>query len=228
MVNPTSNNALRLYFVPRTALEVLYKSLIQSSYRFCLKSLACSVCWSLQCLISTLTQGGLWWSLFLGLLVQSCCGEAGTLQTNITGVCSQWFSHTGFAPAHGVCAFPVYTAQALDCSAGNCLMLALGCMHSPGLSLSGSRVLHKGADLVGPAFCAHPRSKHLRWPGVWQVLSPPIEGCDLCLPRPSRLVFWMYNGCAFSGMPCVSSGELISGCNPPSGCQFSRIPRSLG
>ena len=64
MVNPTSNNALRLYFVPRTALEVLYKSLIQSSYRFCLKSLACSVCWSLQCLISTLTQGAQWWSLF--------------------------------------------------------------------------------------------------------------------------------------------------------------------
>ena len=169
MVNPTSNNALRLYFVPRTALEVLYKSLIQSSYRFCLKSLACSVCWSLQCLISTLTQGGLWWSLFLGLLVQSCCGEAGTLQTNITGVCSQWFSHTGFAPAHGVCAFRVYTAQALDCSAGNCLMLALGCTHSPGLSLWGSRVLHLGVDLVGPAFCARPRSGQLRWPGAWQA-----------------------------------------------------------
>ena len=47
------------------------------------------------------------------------------------------FTYTGFAPAHGVCAFPVYTAQALGCSAGNCLMLALGCMHSPGLNRSG-------------------------------------------------------------------------------------------
>ena len=65
--------------------------------------LASSACKSLQCLISILTQGG-----------------RGTLQTNITGVCrecSQYMDHTGFAPAH-VCAFPVYTAQAPGCSAG--------------------------------------------------------------------------------------------------------------
>jgi len=43
--------------------------------------LASSVCWSLQCLISTLTQGGQWWTLFLGSLVQLRCGEGGTLQT---------------------------------------------------------------------------------------------------------------------------------------------------
>ena len=48
-----------------------------------------------------------------------CCGEVGTLQTNATGVygeCSQCLSHTGFAPALGVCAFLVYTAQAPGCS----------------------------------------------------------------------------------------------------------------
>ena len=47
---------------------------------------------------------------------------------------------------------------------GNCLKRALGCMHFPGLSRSGSgtQVLHKGADSVGPAFCALPRSKKLR------------------------------------------------------------------
>ena len=72
--------------------------------------LASSVWWSLQCLISNLTQVGWWWILFLGSLVQSRCGEGGTLQTNNTGVCLQCLSHTGFAPAHGVCAFPVYTA----------------------------------------------------------------------------------------------------------------------
>ena len=83
---------------------------------------------------------------FLGLLVQSCCGEGGTLQTNNTGVCSHCLSHTGFAPGHGVCSSPVYTAQALGCSAGSCLRQALGCMHFPGLNCSGSgsRVLHKG------------------------------------------------------------------------------------
>ena len=63
--------------------------------------LTSSVCWSLQCLISTLTQGGRWWTLLLGSLVQSRCGEGGTLQTNHTGVCSLCLSHIGPAPAHG-------------------------------------------------------------------------------------------------------------------------------
>ena len=104
---------------------------------------------------------------FLGLFVQSCCGEGGTLQTNISGMCgecSQCLSHTGFTSAHGVCAFPFYTVQALGCSAGKCLRPALGCVHFPGQSRSGlgSWVLHKGADLVGPVFCALPRSKQLR------------------------------------------------------------------
>ena len=107
-----------------------------------------------------------WWSLFLGSLVQLCCGEGGTLQTNITGMCgecSQCFSPTGFAPAHSMCAFPVYAAQVLGCSAGNCLVRALDCRHSLGLSHSGSssQVLHKGAELVGPLFCALPRSEQL-------------------------------------------------------------------
>ena len=38
---------------------------------------------------------------YLGSLVQSCCGEGGTLQTNNTGVYSQCLSLTGPAPAHG-------------------------------------------------------------------------------------------------------------------------------
>ena len=47
---------------------------------------------------------------------------------------------------------------------GNCLKRALGCVHFPGLSHSGSgsQVLHKGADLVRPEFCALPRSQQLR------------------------------------------------------------------
>jgi len=104
---------------------------------------------------------------FLGSLVQSCCGEGEILQTNITGMCgecSQFLATLGLPPAHGMCAFPVYTAQALHCSAGNCLRRALGCVHFPGLSCSGSGswVLHKGTDLVGPVFCALPRSEKLR------------------------------------------------------------------
>ena len=34
------------------------------------------------------------------------------------GECSQCLGHTGFAPAHSMCAFLVYTAQAPGCSAG--------------------------------------------------------------------------------------------------------------
>ena len=86
------------------------------------------------------------------------------LQTNNTGVCSQYLSHTGPAPAHGACSLPAHTAQALGCSARNNLWLALGCLHLPGLSRSGSGtlVVLRGADSVGPVFCALPRSKQLR------------------------------------------------------------------
>ena len=58
---------------------------------------------------------------YLGSLVQLCCGEGGTLQTNISGMCGECLhclGHTGFAPASGVCVFPVYTIQAPGCSAG--------------------------------------------------------------------------------------------------------------
>ena len=101
---------------------------------------------------------------FLGSLVQSRCGEGGKLQTNNTGVCSQCLSHTGSAPTHGVCSLPAHAAQALGCSAGNHPWPALGCLHLPGPSCSGSgtRVVLRGADSVGPVFCALPRSEQLR------------------------------------------------------------------
>ena len=86
------------------------------------------------------------------------------LQTNNTGVHLQCLSHTGSAPAHGMCSLPAHTAQALGCSAGNHLCLALGCLYFPGPSRSGSgtRVVLRGVDSVGPAFCALPRSEQLR------------------------------------------------------------------
>ena len=101
--------------------------------------------------------------LNLGSLVQSCCGEGGMLQTNNTGVCSQCLSHTGPAPTHGACSLPAHTTQVLGCSARN-PWPALGCLHLPGPSHSGSGTwaVLRGADLVGPAFCALPRSEQLR------------------------------------------------------------------
>ena len=79
--------------------------------------------------------------IYLGSLVQLCCGEGGTLQTNITGVCgecSQCLGHIGFAPTHRVCAFPFYTAQAPGCSVGE-------------------------LSKVGPGLHALPRSKPFRF-----------------------------------------------------------------
>ena len=86
------------------------------------------------------------------------------LQTNNSGVRSQCLSHTGSAPAHGACSLPAHTALALGCSTGNNPRLALGCMHLPGPSRSGSgtRVVLRGTGSVGPAFCALPRSEQLR------------------------------------------------------------------
>ena len=143
---------------------------------------------SVCCLISTLTQGVK--VTYLGSLVQSCCGQGGILQTNLTGVCGecwQCLGRTGLAPVHGVCAFMVYTAQAPGCSAGNCLRQALVCMHFPGLSRSGSgsRVLHKGADLVGPEFVPFPGPSSSGDQVLGERSLPQVGGASYHLPHPS-------------------------------------------
>ena len=110
--------------------------------------------------------------IYLGSLVQLCCGEVGALQTNATGVCGECFqclSHTGFVPAHGVCAFPVYTTQAPGFSAGELSKAGPGLHALPRSKPLRFRflVLHKSTDSVGLAFCVLPRSEQLRRPVVW-------------------------------------------------------------
>ena len=127
------------------------------------------------------------------------------LQINKTGVCLQCLSHTGPAPAHGACSLPAHTAQALDCSAGNHPRPALGCLHLPGLSRSGSgtRVVLRGTDSVGPAFCALPRSEQLRQErqDIYLSFNDEVFGergcCVLSPPRSS--VIWVCNPHTFSG-----------------------------
>ena len=99
----------------------------------------------------------------------------GTLQTNNTGVCSQCLGHTGFAPAHGMCAFPVYTAQALGCSTGNHPRPALGCLHLPGVSRSGSgtRVVLRGAD-------SHLGLRFVPFPDPSSSGDEVFGACDCC------------------------------------------------
>ena len=171
--------------------------------------------------------------IYLGSLVQLCCREGGTLQTNITGMCgecSQYLGHTGFAPAHGVCAFLVYTAQAPGYSAGELSKRALGCMHFPGLSCPGSGFLGystKAQTWLGLRFVPFPGLSSSGDQVLGEHTLPRSGGVSYHLPGPSCWVFCVCSGSAVSGVPCVSSGDLISGCNPPGGCQPSRIPGRL-
>ena len=113
---------------------------------------------------------------------------------------------------------------------GNCPRRALSCVHFPGLSHtnSGSQVFYKGTDSVGPAFCALPRSEELRRPGTWRAYCPRWSVHLSHLPGPSHSVSWVHRKTAISGVLCVSSGGLNSGCDPPGRCQPSRIPGRLG
>ena len=164
----------------------------------------------------------------LGSLVQLCCGEGETLQTSITGVCGeclQCLGHIGFAPVHGVCAFPVCTAQAPSFSAGELSKVG------PGLRA------HLRSKLLRFGCSGTPQRHRLDWGCVlcpswvraaWRVHSLQVGSASYHLPRPSCLNFWMRSGSAVSDVPCVSSGKLISGCDPPARCQPSRIPRRAG
>ena len=146
--------------------------------------LASSVCKSLQYLTSTLTQGGEGGHLFR-LTCSVVLWDGGALQTNITGVCgecSQCLGCTGFAPAHGVCTFLVYTSQAPGCSA-------------------------RELSEVGPGLCAFPRSKPLRFrfSGTPQRHSLGWA-CVLC---PSQVQAAQATGCLVSvvspGRECILS-----------------------
>ena len=171
--------------------------------QFPLLTLASSVCWSLQYLISALTQGAQWWSL---LLVFFFGGRGARLFSRALGrdehckqislACAHSDSATLGLPPLSMCAFPVFTAQTLGCSARNYLMQAVVCMHFPGLSCSGSGslVLHKGTDLVGPVFAPVPGLRSSGDQFLGACSRPQLKAVTYPLPSPSGSVFWVYNG----------------------------------
>ena len=117
----------------------------------------------------------------------------------------------------------------------------------PGLHCSGSRLLCRELSKAGPGLCALARSKALRFRFSGAPLGHRLGwACGLC---PSQVRAAQATRCLAStvspgavrlisspvpaavrvpGVPRVSSGELIAGCNPPGGCQPSRIPGRLG
>ena len=112
--------------------------------------LTSSVCWFFRLTSSVTLWGG------------------GMLQTNSAVVCTQCLSPSGPVPSHGV-----QTAPALRCSAGNCLRLALGCVHFPGPSRSGSalRQPSKAQIRLGLRFVPFPGPSSS---GVWRARSPQL------------------------------------------------------
>ena len=109
--------------------------------------------------------------------------------------------HTGFAPLTGVCAFPVYPAQAPGCSIWSVPCIACG---------SSFWVLHKSEDSAVPAFCA--------FPGLSSSGSQELDGCTLpgCgAPSP------------FRGPSLVGCVRLVLSHDPPGRCRPSRISGSL-
>ena len=130
--------------------------------------LASSVCRSLQCLISHLTQGGkggLLFRLTCSVVLWGGRNTANKYHRRVWGVLT-------VSQPHRVCpCLPRVCFPSLHCSGFRllCRERALGCMYFPGLSHSGSgsQVLHKGTDSVGRAFCVLPRSEQLRQPGTW-------------------------------------------------------------
>ena len=195
--------------------------------------LASSVCKPLQCLISALikrSEGGHLFRLTCSAVLWGGRNTANKYHWCVGGVL------TVYGP-HWVC--PNSQCHVLSQSTLLRLQVALqGCspkqalhfMQFPDLSCSGSGswVLHKGTDLVGHAFCDLPRSEKLRRPGAWRAHCPRCAVRLNQLPGPGCLVSWVCCESAISGVLCVSSGELISGCDPPGRYQLSRIPGSLG
>ena len=189
--------------------------------------LVSSVCKSLQCLISTLTQGREGGHLFrLTCSIVLCRGRntANKYHWCVWGVLAV------SGPLFTACAIRSTLLRLQVDLQGNCLKRELGCVHFPGLSCSGSgsQVLLKGTDSVGSVFGALPRSEQLRRPAAWRVHSPEVGSASYHLPHPSLWISWMHSRSTVSGVPCVSAGELISDCGPPGVCQLSRIPGRLG
>ena len=157
---------------------------------------------------------------YLGSLFQYCCGNRGTLQTNIIGMCGeclQCLGHTGFALVHGTCTFPLYNSQALGYSAGE--LSEAG----PGLhALPWSKPLRF-------RFSGSPQRGRLSWASVFypskvraaeatRCLASAVSPGEECILSPP----WSHLLCFLGGSRCTRLQcavylfwELISGSTLP-------------
>ena len=130
------------------------------------------LCKSIQCLISTLTQGGEGGHLFrltCSIVLRGGRNTGNKYHWCVWGVLTVSGPHWVCLPLTACVPFQSTLLRLQVALPGNCLKQALGCMHFPDLrhSDSGSRVLHKGTDSVGSAFCALLKYKQLRRSEAW-------------------------------------------------------------
>ena len=153
-----------LYFFSRSIgpsilVSANYRVLICCTCHFQIGSLflfilASSVCKSLQCLISTLTQSGRSSHLFrltCSVVLWGRRNTANKYHWHVWGGALSVWATLGL-PHLKMCVLSWSTLLRLQVALqGNCLKRAPGCVHFPGLSHSGSgsQVLHKGTDSVG-------------------------------------------------------------------------------
>ena len=192
--------------------------------------LASSVCKSLRCLISALTQWGEGGHLFRLTCSVVLWGERNTANKyhwRVWGVLIVYGPHWIF-PCSQQCVLSGSTLLRLQVALqGYCPKQTLCFMHFSGLSFSGSgfQVLLKGTDLIGRVFYMLPRSEQLRQPSHWRAHCPMWTMCLNHFP----ILAARFPGFAARGTSQVCRVfPLISGCNPPGRCQLSRIPGRCG
>ena len=89
---------------------------------------------------------------------------------------------------------------------GKCPKHALGCVHFPGLSHSGSgsRVLHKGTGWACVLCPSQVRAAQVS--RCFASALPQVYRMSYRLPRPSHSVSWVHRKSAISSLPCVLWG----------------------
>ena len=127
--------------------------------------LAFSFRFPLQCLISTLTQGGKGGHLFrltCSVVLWGGRDTANKYYWHVWGVLTVYGPHC-ICPSSRRRVLPRSTLLRLEGALqGHCPKRALSFVHFPGLSHSGSQVIRKSTDSVGCAFCALPSSEQLK------------------------------------------------------------------
>ena len=231
----------RLYFFPRSIGP--FQCLVSANY----KVLTCCTCrfqscslffvyfgflclQAPHCLISTLTWGGKG-----GHLLRLTCsvvlwggrGTASKCHSCVGSACSVWAT-LGLLQLMAACGFQVYTARAPGCSEGE-LSKAHPALHA----LPRSKPLRFRLSST-------PQRHRLSWACVLCPSQVWAAKATRCMVSALSQVWWCILSLPSSwpilGVPqstvsdvlCVSSGELISGCDAPGRCQLSRIPGRRG